>query len=132
MDFTRKGRGLPVGSVVAVPGDINAIQRFWLLCDGAHLDQDDCPELFRIIGQSNGGSVGKFNLPEFRGYFLRGLGAMILRWPPAAFRKQGGNLGHLPGSIQTDQVGPHAQRVTDSGHSYAFPCYLTACGGGEY
>lgn len=48
----------------------------WLLCDGQEISRADYPELFKIIGVSFGSGNGTttFNVPDYRGAFLRGLG----------------------------------------------------------
>src|SRR5574344_2586275 len=62
-----------VGIVVSAP--LSNIDGF-LLCDGAEMSRTDYAALFAKIGTTFG--VGDdettFNLPDYRGYFLRGLG----------------------------------------------------------
>ena len=62
-----------VGMVIACPLD-----EFlgFLLCDGAELSRTDYAALFAKIGTTFGEGDGEttFNLPDYRGYFLRGLG----------------------------------------------------------
>ena len=62
-----------VGIVVSAP--LSNIDGF-LLCDGAEISRTDYAALFAKIGTTFG--VGDdettFNLPDYRGYFLRGLG----------------------------------------------------------
>ena len=45
----------------------------WTVCDGRSLDRYHYPELFAALGYLYGGSGKAFNLPDYRGYFLRGL-----------------------------------------------------------
>ncbi|HYW16010.1 MAG TPA: phage tail protein [Allosphingosinicella sp.] len=45
----------------------------WTVCDGRSLDRNDYPELFAALGNLYGGSDPQFKLPDYRGYFLRGL-----------------------------------------------------------
>lgn len=45
----------------------------WTACDGRSLDRYDYPELFAALGYLYGGSDPLFNLPDYGGYFLRGL-----------------------------------------------------------
>src|SRR5688572_19197626 len=47
----------------------------WLLCDGAQVMESVFPNLFKVIRYTYGGTKGsgKFNLPDYRGYFLRAL-----------------------------------------------------------
>src|SRR5262249_55682136 len=67
---------LPVGSVLAFAGVTTPELQHsgWLVCDGKELAIDTHRELFDAIGYANGGNgVTSFNLPDFRGYFLRGV-----------------------------------------------------------
>ncbi|MFK7922449.1 MAG: phage tail protein [Bacteroidia bacterium] len=47
----------------------------WILCDGSMLNQSQFSTLFNVIGYTYGGSKdsGKFMIPNYRGYFLRGV-----------------------------------------------------------
>jgi microcystin-dependent protein len=44
----------------------------WMLCDGRALDVGQYPELFAALGYLYGGAVDTFNIPDYRGAFLRG------------------------------------------------------------
>ena len=48
----------------------------WFLCNGQEVSRTAYPELFALIGTSFGAGDGSttFNLPDYRGKFLRGLG----------------------------------------------------------
>lgn len=48
----------------------------WLLCDGQAVSRTEYADLFALIGTSfgNGDGVNTFNIPDYRGKFLRGLG----------------------------------------------------------
>lgn len=48
----------------------------WFLCDGQEINRVDYVELFSLIGTNFGAGDGTttFNLPDYRGKFLRGLG----------------------------------------------------------
>jgi hypothetical protein len=109
------GVGIPVGTVLAFTGE--RVPEGWLLCDGRPLRREQWPELYRAIGTSHGRGVSPlgvteadFNLPDYRGRFLRGvdegddgirlhadLGADT-RSPTRA----GGNAGNRVGSYQPD------------------------------
>ncbi|MDR1195297.1 MAG: phage tail protein [Endomicrobium sp.] len=65
--------GVPPGTVIAYAG--NTIPEGYLLCDGSILSRSDYPELFKAIGTIYGGSGSTFNLPNFKGMFLRGNGS---------------------------------------------------------
>src|SRR5262245_20383477 len=70
---------IPVGTVVAygavvVTGQIPPPPG-WLLCDGSAISRTTYSELFQAIGTASGAGDGKdtFNLPDYRGSFLRGV-----------------------------------------------------------
>lgn len=48
----------------------------WILCDGQELSRTDYSDLFEIIGENfgKGNGVTTFNVPDYRGKFLQGLG----------------------------------------------------------
>lgn len=64
---------VPAGTVVAFAG--SAVPPGWLLCDGAALSRTTYATLFGAIGSGHGSGNGTstFNLPDYRGYFLRGV-----------------------------------------------------------
>ncbi len=69
-------RLVPAGTVVAWAGEHTAIPDGWLLCDGSFYDESLYPELFAAIGDTYEDGieiVGSFRVPDYRGYFLRGL-----------------------------------------------------------
>lgn len=95
--------GLPVGAVTAFAGALGAPQSAtsagstdstgtsaattaaafttdpleawgWMYCDGRSLKSVDYPELFAVLGYVYGGAGAQFNIPDYRGYFLRGVG----------------------------------------------------------
>ena len=74
----------------------------WLNADGTAIFRTENPTLFAAIGTTWGGGNGSstFNLPDFRGYFLRGFNGGSGRDP-----------GHNFASVQTDSVGPHQHAV---------------------
>jgi len=68
------GTGLvPVGSVTAYAG-AGSVPSGWLLCDGRAVSRTTYAALFAAIGGTYGAGNGSttFNLPDFRGKFLRG------------------------------------------------------------
>lgn len=62
---------MPAGSVVAYAG--TNIPEGWLLCDGRYFLTSAYPNLYRAIGRLYGGYAGYFNIPDYRGMFLRGV-----------------------------------------------------------
>ena len=67
------GLVMPVGSIVSYTGE--AAPSGWLLCDGMYYLRADAlySDLFAVIGTKYGfNGVNYFNVPDLRGYFLRG------------------------------------------------------------
>ncbi len=90
----------------------------WLMCDGASYLRSTYPDLFAVIGTSVGAADGThFNVPDFRGRFLRGVDNGAGRDPDAAGRTAmatGGNIGDNVGSIQADAFDSHVHDVKGS------------------
>lgn len=68
-------------SVIYFIGDIKASLQTvnhgdWLLCNGQEISRTEYADLFELLGTHFGGGDGinTFNLPDYRGKFLRGLG----------------------------------------------------------
>jgi microcystin-dependent protein len=106
-------RMMDTGIVVAFGGD--NVPEGWALCDGRSVSKDDprFKKLFEVIGAIHGGDANpNFQLPDYRGLFLRGVDAGAGRDPEASSRRapgenNTGNRGDLVGSIQDDQFGDH-------------------------
>lgn len=105
-----------VGTVVAFAGA--QVPDGWLPADGRALARAAWPDLFAVLDTSHGSGVsplgekvGDFNLPDYRGRFLRGLDLLVAgeasgadpdatrRLPARAGR---GNRGNRVGSYQAD------------------------------
>lgn len=67
-------QGMKVGDIKA--SVLTANHDNWLLCNGQEISRADYPDLFKIIGINFGSGNGTttFNVPDYRGKFLRGLG----------------------------------------------------------
>ncbi|WP_455478010.1 phage tail protein [Bartonella sp. B10] len=70
----------------------------WLVCDGKAYRRKEYPLLFLAVGETWGNGDGRntFNVPDFRGMFLRGLDA-----------GRGVDIGRLLGSNQADSFKSH-------------------------
>jgi microcystin-dependent protein len=103
---------VPPGTIVAFGGA--TAPAGWLPCDGTLLDsaKEEYRGLFQAIGTGHGGNAtsGMFNLPDFRGRFLRGVDSSEGNDPDAPARtasNPGGNEGDNVGTLQSSSVGPH-------------------------
>lgn len=99
----------PVGSVVAFAGDTPPTG--WLLCDGRPLSRTGYAALFTAIGTVHGTpDATSFNVPDYRGYFLRGADLNAGRDPDRSGRTPmaaGGRSGDAVGTVQSPAVGTH-------------------------
>lgn len=106
----------PIGTITAYAGPVNAAwedQSGWMLCDGRSVDRT-LPKyraLFDAIGSSWGGDgVNRFNVPDLRGLFLRGVDGQADRDPDKNARaaiNPGGHSGNDVGSLQNDEFESH-------------------------
>ena len=97
------GSAGPIGHVAAYAG--NVVPLGYLECNGAAVSRTTYVNLFGVCGilYGAGDSTTTFNLPDLRGFFVRG-------WDDNA----GVDVGRVLGSTQADLVGP----VTDPGHTH--------------
>ena len=102
----------PTGSIVAYTMPTSPYG--WLICDGSEINRSQYQVLFNVIGTTFGSGDGiyTFNLPDYRGAFLRGSG-------------NNGNGNHNGPSLnqqQNDSLGSHNHRaistVNDPGHRH--------------
>jgi microcystin-dependent protein len=99
---------VPVGTVVAFSG--TQAPEGWLLCDGSAKSREQFARLFDVIGYTHGGSGGSFNVPDYRGRFLRGVDGGTGRDPDASARtamSAGGASGNQVGSVQSSAFEKH-------------------------
>ena len=115
---------MPVGTLIAYAGATRPAG--FLACEGAVVLRSLYPDLFSMIGTSHGdgshtyngiptGFAGThFNLPDYRGRFLRGVDAGLGRDPDATSRTElatGGNAGDRVGSVQLDDFKSHRHGI---------------------
>ena len=137
---------VPIGTIVPyagiLPGADNdhlmQVAPGWLLCNGAALSSEKFKDLWNAIKNSHGNGKGSpssapdtdFNLPDYRGLFLRGVSGprkdsyadpdREKREPP---RDNGtGNSKNSVGSIQSDELKTHDHSIDDPGHSHEVRC----------
>ena len=111
---------MPTGAVLAFAGSGAAPPGGWLLCDGSSLAQVDYPDLFAVIGTQHGGDATSFDLPDYRGRFLRGQDAGAGRDPDSASRSSmstGGATGDDVGSVQGHALQEHGHAASNHSHS---------------
>lgn len=108
----------PAGMIIPFAGDTNHIPAGWLLCDGSAVSRITYARLYAAIDTiwGLGDSVSTFNLPDFRGTFLRGTDLGAGNDPDAAIRSasNGGNAGDKVGSVQGDSFQGHYHKYTGS------------------
>jgi microcystin-dependent protein len=129
-------RLVPPGSIMAYGGATPPAG--WELCDGRPLATTGTnAALFAAIGTSWGGSGSTFNLPDLRGYFLRGRDGGRGADPDRTNRvaaASGGNSGDGVGSVQTDEIHSHGHRADwgqDGGKNVGGP-WIRTVGEGMY
>lgn len=123
----RRNLGIPSGVVFPFAG--TAAPYGYLICDGRPVLQSEYPSLFLSVGFSHGDgsqnsdgtssgftSATHFNLPDYRGKFLRGVDGLAGNDPDKTSRtasKTGGNIGNTVGSVQDDQTRSHRHLAND-------------------
>jgi hypothetical protein len=90
---------VPVGTVISYAGNSTSLPPGWLPCNGATFNQNQYPELYAALGNSNA-------LPNLAGYFLRGLDTSGKVDP------DGANRAIL--SLQADAFGQHSHTVMET------------------
>lgn len=120
---------IPVGTVVAFAGSADSVPEGWMLCDGAAVDRIAYEDLFSVIDTLHGHGDGAttFNLPDYRGRFLRGVDGAAGRDPNSGSRSAmsaGGNMGNAVGTVQDGATRrPNANFISSStgnhGHTAA-------------
>jgi len=90
----------PIGSVISFAGSTTPVN--YMICDGSPVSRVDYAALFSTIGITYGSGDGSttFNLPDLRGYFVRGLD-----------NGRGIDLNRTLGSYQADELKSHKHQV---------------------
>jgi microcystin-dependent protein len=94
---------VPAGVIMAFGGA--TAPTGWLLCDGSAISRTTYATLFASISTAHGygDNSTTFNLPDYRGRFIRGRDGAVARDPDRAARTAaatGGNTGDNVGSVQ--------------------------------
>lgn len=106
-NFLKMNEIIPPGTVVAYAG--TTAPSGWLLCNGAAVSRTTFAALFTAIGTAHGIGDGSttFNIPDYRGRFLRGVDGGVGRDPDRTSRtamNTGGATGNSVGSVQGDAI----------------------------
>lgn len=103
----------PVGTIIAFP--IETVPNGYLECNGQAVSRTTYANLFSVIGTryGNGDGTTTFNLPDYRGQFLRGYDNGAGIDPDATTRTDSGNgtTGDAVGTKQNNQVVAHNHSV---------------------
>lgn len=104
----------PTGTILVFAGE--TLPEGYLWCDGAPYIRNEYSDLFTAIGVSWGAGDGSitFNVPDLRGYFLRGMDrdngtGLANNDPDIANRTNinGTTVGNVVGSYQVDELKSH-------------------------
>lgn len=112
-----------VGAVVAYAGNIDGniheelLEKGWLLCDGSEVSRVTFADLFERLGRGRiygrGDGANTFNLPDYRGYFLRGVdNPDDVGGRPAAGRDKGLNERKIPSTNEPYSLAGSTQNAT--------------------
>ena len=99
---------VPTGAIM--PFAMNSAPSGWLAANGAAVSRATFSTLFAAIGTTYGTGDGSttFNLPDLRGYFVRGAGTNTDGTAAGTFgAKQGNTVGPHTHSGTTDPAGSH-------------------------
>ena len=130
--------GVPAGCIMPYVGTTAPTD--YLICDGSAVSRTTYANLFAVIGTSFGAGDGTttFNLPDFRGRFMRGIDGSAGNDPDNATRvasNAGGNTGNNIGSLQSDNYLSHSHGFlvngSNTGSNYALSYnYLASAANG--
>ena len=121
---------MPIGTIMAYGGDTSnkdvvqqLVEQGWLPCDGREVQRQDYVDLFNVINTSYGAgnALTTFQVPDFRGRFLRGADQGTKRDPDAGSRRAeaNGNSGDKVGSVQDDAFKAHRHTIKAQHAGYA-------------
>lgn len=105
---------LPAGVILPYAGA--SVPTGYLFCDGSAVSRATYSDLFTAIATTHGTGDGSttFNIPDYRGRFLRGVDGSAGRDPEDSTRtamNTGGNTGDNVGSVQSDAFQGHKHRA---------------------
>lgn len=110
---------LTAGMIMAWPNDV--LPTGWIKADGSSQLRTDYPDLFAEIGVKYGNVDGThFNLPDYRGQFLRGVADGEATDPDRASRtdRGDGTTGDNVGTKQVDDTAPNDLQANVANHTH--------------
>lgn len=120
-----------IGSILAWPA--SSLPAGFLECNGAAISKSTYAALYAILGDVYGSALLTFNLPDYRGYFLRGQDGGRGIDPDAAARtnRGDGTGGDNVGSKQDDAFESHTHAFTNQ-PVYVGTLFTNKFGDNEY
>lgn len=120
---------IPIGTCLPLPA--SGIPYGYLLCDGAAVSRSVYAVLYTNIGNAHGSGDNSttFNIPDYRGRFLRGRDGGVARDLDRVSRSvmaTGGNVGDNIGSVQAESFNAHSH----VSHGYVSQTFFSYSGGG--
>lgn len=125
---------MPTGSVLTFAGA--SCPTGYLPADGSAVSRSTFAGLFAVLGITHGQGDGSttFNVPDYRGRFLRGADGSAGRDPDSSTRSSmnlGGNTGNTVGSVQGHEFYSHTHiqnahnHIQDPHNHYQYGSYTT-------
>jgi len=111
--------GTYIGEIKAWPAATVPDSTF-LECNGQSVTTAGYPLLFAIIGYTYGGSGANFNVPDYRGYMLRGWdhGAGVDPDRSSRTNRGDGTTGDNVGTKQADQLASHTHPIAQTSGNF--------------
>lgn len=112
------GGSVPSGAIMMFPSA--TIPTGWVACNGQELDNTIITNLplYGVIGYTYGGTGNKFNVPDLRGYFVRG-------WDDRTTNRVDPQTDRAVGSTQEDEIKSHNHSIaTNTGGNQRIPNQL--------
>lgn len=104
---------VPIGAIFTFP--MATAPTGYLVCDGSAVSRTTYADLFAVLGTAYGNGDGSttFNLPDYRGQFLRGYDDGAGNDPDAAARQDRGDgtVGDYVGTIQDGEMANHLHQI---------------------
>jgi microcystin-dependent protein len=101
--------GVPIGTVLASAAIVTP--EGYLECAGQGIQRTTYPKLYDALLYTYGGAGGVFNVPDYRGYFLRGRDPGKVRDPQDVAARAGGDAATQVGSTQDSAFTNHQHTV---------------------